>query len=54
MLNKLKKAKEKERQIETECVTAKATAMLSNALTLLLTKTSPFASVKVFLLFSKV
>jgi hypothetical protein len=53
-LNKLEKAKEKERQIETKHITTKATAMLSNVLALLLTKANPFASVKVPLLFLKV
>jgi hypothetical protein len=53
-LNKLEKAKEKERQIETKYVTTKAAAMLSNALVLLLTKANPFASVKVPLLFPEV
>jgi hypothetical protein len=49
-LDKLEKAKEKERQIETKHVTAKAAITLSNALVLLLTKANPFASVKVPLL----
>jgi hypothetical protein len=49
-LDKLKKAKEKERQIKTKHVTAKAATMPSNALTLLLTNTNPFANVKVLLL----
>jgi hypothetical protein len=49
-LNKLKEIKEKERQIETEHVTAKAAAMLSNVLALSLIKANPFASVKVPLL----
>jgi hypothetical protein len=53
-LNKLEKAKEKERQIETECITTKAAAMPSNTLALLLTKANPFASVKVLLLLLKV
>jgi hypothetical protein len=54
MLNKLKKAKEKEKQIETKHVTVKAAAMLSNVLALLLTKVNPFVSVKVPLLPLKV
>jgi hypothetical protein len=49
-LNKLEKAKEKERQIETERVTAKAAAMPFSVLALLLTKANPFVSVKVPLL----
>jgi hypothetical protein len=49
-LDKLEEAKEKERQIETKCTTAKAAAMPSNALALLLTKANPFVSVKVPLL----
>jgi hypothetical protein len=49
-LDKLKKAKEKERQIETEHATTKAAAMLSNVLALLLTKVNPFVSVKIPLL----
>jgi hypothetical protein len=49
-LDKLEKAKEKERQIETEYAAAKATAMPSNVLALLLTKANPFVSVKVLLL----
>jgi hypothetical protein len=49
-LNKLKKAKEKERQIETKRVATKATAMPFNVLALLLTRANPFASVKVPLL----
>jgi hypothetical protein len=49
-LDKLEKAKEKERQIETKHITAKVAAMLSNALALLLTEANPFASVKVPLL----
>jgi hypothetical protein len=53
-LDKLKEAKEEERQIETKCVTAKAVAMLSNVLVLLLTKANSFVSVKVPLLFPKV
>jgi hypothetical protein len=53
-LNKLKKAKEKERQIKTKHTTTKAAAMPSNALALLLTKANPFVSVKVPLLPLKV
>jgi hypothetical protein len=53
-LNKLKEAKEKERQIKTKCATAKAAAMPSNVLVLLLTKANPFAGVKVPLLSPKV
>jgi hypothetical protein len=49
-LNKLEEAKEKERQIETKHMTAKAAAMPSNVLVLLLTKVNPFASIKVPLL----
>jgi hypothetical protein len=49
-LDKLEKAKEKEKQIELERITIKATAMLSNALALLLTRADPFAGVKVLLL----
>jgi CO dehydrogenase/acetyl-CoA synthase beta subunit len=49
-LDKLKEAKEKERQIESERATAKATAMPFNVLALLLTKANPFAGVKVPLL----
>jgi hypothetical protein len=54
MLDKLEKAKEKERQIKTEYVTTKAVAMPSNVLVLLLTKANPFASVKVPLLLLEV
>jgi hypothetical protein len=53
-LDKLKEAKEKERQIKTRCVITKAAAMLSNVLALLLTKANPFASVKVPLFLLKV
>jgi hypothetical protein len=53
-LDKLEEAEERKRQIETEHITAKVTAMLSNALVLLLTKANPFASVKVLLLLPKV
>jgi hypothetical protein len=49
-LDKLEKAKEKERQIKTKHTITKAIAMLSNVLVLLLTKANPFASVKVPLL----
>jgi hypothetical protein len=54
MLNKLEEAKEKERQIETRRTTAKAATMPSNVLALLLTKTNPFARLKVLLLLPKV
>jgi hypothetical protein len=50
-LDKLEKAKEKERQIKTKHI---ATAMPSNILALLLTKANPFTSVKVPLLLLKV
>jgi hypothetical protein len=53
-LDKLKEAEEKERQIKTKYATAKAVAMPSNVLALLLTKANPFASVKVPLLLLKV
>jgi hypothetical protein len=53
-LDKLEEAKEKERQIGTKHIAAKAIAMPSNALALLLTKANPFADVKVFLLPLKV
>jgi CO dehydrogenase/acetyl-CoA synthase beta subunit len=49
-LNELEEAEERERQIETECATTKAAAMLSNVLALSLTKVNPFAGVKVPLL----
>jgi hypothetical protein len=49
-LDKLKEAKEKEKQMETKYTTAKAVAMPFNVLALLLTKANPFASVKVPLL----
>jgi hypothetical protein len=54
MLDKLEKAKEKERQIETKHITVKAATMLSNILALLLIKANPFVSIKVLLLFLKV
>jgi hypothetical protein len=54
MLNKLEKAKEKEKQIKTKYTTTKAIAIPSNVLALLLTKANPFASVKVPLLFLEV
>jgi uncharacterized membrane protein (DUF2068 family) len=54
MLDKLKEAKEKERQMEIEHVTAKAAAMPSNALALLLTKANPFIGIKVLLLLLEV
>jgi hypothetical protein len=54
MLDKLKKAKEKERQIETKRITAKAAAIPSNALALSLTKANPFVNVKVPLLLLEV
>jgi hypothetical protein len=53
-LDKLKEAKERERQIETKYATTKATAMPSNTLALLLTKANPFVGVKVPLLPLKV
>jgi hypothetical protein len=53
-LDKLKEAKEKERQIETERTTAKVAAMPSNVLALLSTKVNPFAGVKVLLLLPEV
>jgi hypothetical protein len=53
-LNKLKEAKEKKRQIKTKHVATKAAVMLFNVLALLLTKTNPFAGVKVSLLLLEV
>jgi hypothetical protein len=53
-LNKLEKAKEKERQIKIKRIATKAVVMLSNVLALLLTKANPFASVKVLLLLLEV
>jgi hypothetical protein len=54
ILDKLKEAKEREKQIKTKHATTKAAVMLSNTLVLLLTKANPFASVKVPLLSLKV
>jgi hypothetical protein len=54
ILDKLKKIKGQERQIETKHITTKATTMPFNTLALLLTKVNPFAGIKVLLLFLKV
>jgi hypothetical protein len=54
ILDKLEKAKEKEKQIKTKHIATKAATKLSNTLALLLTKANPFAKIKVLLLFLKV
>jgi hypothetical protein len=53
-LDKLKEAKEKERQIEEERAATKATAKPSDALALSVTKVNPFAGIEVPLLPPKV
>jgi hypothetical protein len=54
ILDKLEKAKEKERQIKAKHVAAKAAARPFNALASRLAKNNPFANLKVLLLFPKV
>jgi hypothetical protein len=53
-IDELDKAKEKEKQIETKHIAAKAATTLSNTLVLSTTETDPFAKLKVLLLSLKV